>query len=127
MDNGLMHAIRTHAEDACPFEACGVLTTTGAIPCTNIAAVPTKRYCIASHELQRIAREHSIIGYYHSHIDAPAQYSKTDLEQANELGKLYVIASVIGGVVTDVRTYVLEGHENDKSLVLLDASNPLIA
>ena len=57
------------------------------------------RYNIAPQELikaQRQARGRGldIVGFYHSHPDHPAQWSKTDFEEAHWVGCSYIITSV---------------------------------
>lgn len=52
-----------------------------------------------------------VIGYYHSHPESPAVPSQYDLDHALPVWS-YVIASVIGGKVVDVRSWEME---NDRS------------
>src|SRR5204862_1515819 len=57
---------------------------------------PQNRYNIDPKELVHIQREgrereEDIIGFYHSHPDHPAQWSKTDLAEAHWFGCSYVI------------------------------------
>ena len=59
------------------------------------------RYHIAPQELIRIQQQArrcglDIVGFYHSHPDHPAEWSKTDLEEAHWIGCSYVITSVLG-------------------------------
>ena len=63
--------------------------------------------------VERTAREKGldVIGYYHSHPDDAAVPSQYDLDHALPVWS-YVIASVIGGKVVDVRSWVME---NDRS------------
>lgn len=62
---------------------------------------------------ERFAREKGldVIGYYHSHPNAPAVPSQYDLDHALPVWS-YVIASVIDGDVKDVRSWEME---NDRS------------
>src|SRR5271169_5634439 len=92
-------AIRAHGEETYPNECCGVLLgkhTTGdsTTATTNhvhqiVRAGNTRtdsahnRYNIAPQELVKIQRQargmgFDIVGFYHSHPDHPAQWSKTD-------------------------------------------------
>ncbi len=104
-------AIRRHGEETYPNECCGILL--GHMEedgCTVIEAVPAKntrsdsahnRYRIAPQELIRIQQQArgrglDIVGFYHSHPDHPAEWSKTDLEEAHWIGCSYVITSVDG-------------------------------
>ena len=55
---------------------------------------------------EKYAREHKldVVGYYHSHPNAPAVPSQYDLDHALPVWS-YVIASVIDGVAVDVRSW----------------------
>lgn len=120
-------SIRRHGEETYPNECCGILL--GHIKeevSTVIEVVPAKnshsdsahnRYYIAPQELIRIqqqARGHGldIVGFYHSHPDHFAQWSKMDLEEAHWIGCSYVITSVDGevkeGVVDAMRCRAIE-------------------
>jgi len=112
MEQTQFDAIRQHGEETYPHECCGVLVGHGgadanivvdAVRAGNIRTDSAhNRYQIAPQELiriQREARKHGldIIGFYHSHPDHPAQWSKTDLAEAHWFGCSYVITSVVGG------------------------------
>ena len=58
---------------------------------------------------ERYARENSldVIGYYHSHPNAPAVPSQYDLDHALPVWS-YVIASVRDGTAVDVRSWEME-------------------
>ena len=79
------------------------------------------RYQIAPQELvkiQRLGRERGldIVGFYHSHPDHPAQWSKTDFAEAHWLGCSYVITSVEEGVAQATNSFLLTGTtEEDKA------------
>ena len=60
---------------------------------------PQDRYYIDPQELVRIQRQGreqglDIVGFYHSHPDHPAQWSKTDFAEAHWIGCSYVITRV---------------------------------
>lgn len=120
--------LRQHAEQAYPLECCGVLLGPDSQPkdgaerevsmvvgCANTKGQAARtRYKIDPKrliEIQRGARESGLtmVGFYHSHPDAPARWSRTDLEQAYWTGSSYVIASVLGGAAAEVKSYVLLG------------------
>ena len=124
-------AIRRHGEETYPHECCGVLLGR-AVDGVNdvedaIRAGNTRtdsahnRYNIAPQELVRIqrqARERSldIVGFYHSHPDHPAQWSKTDFAEAHWLGCSYVITAVERGVAQATNSFLLTGtSEEDKA------------
>ena len=80
------------------------------------------RYNIDPKELVRIQREgrdrgEDIVGFYHSHPDHPAQWSKTDHEEAHWIGCSYVITSVEKGKAAITNSFELRGtDESDKQL-----------
>src|ERR1700745_2212745 len=104
--------IRRHGEETYPHECCGVLlgqmdgdvrTVTSTARCGNTRTdSPQNRYHIDDRDMIRImkcSREHGvdIIGFYHTHPDHPAQWSKTDMEEAHWISCSYVITSVAKG------------------------------
>ncbi|MGA9639898.1 MAG: M67 family metallopeptidase [Terriglobales bacterium] len=126
-------ALRQHGEQTYPHECCGVLlgrfedngdkTVTRAVGCGNTRDdSPHNRYNIDPRELIRIQREgrargEDIVGFYHSHPDHPARWSRTDLAEAHWIGCSYVITSVQQGKATETRSFALTGtDENDKQL-----------
>ena len=82
---------------------------------------PQNRYNIDPKELVRIQREgrereEDIIGFYHSHPDHPAQWSKTDLEEAHWISCSYVITRVASGKADVTNSFELTGtDEADKA------------
>ena len=68
-------------------------------------------------KIQRQARGlgFDIVGFYHSHPDCPAQWSKTDFEEAHWVGCSYVITSVEHGTAKVTNAFLLTGaSEEDK-------------
>ena len=126
-------SIRAHGEETYPHECCGVLlghsTSGGWRVESAVRAGNTRtdsahnRYHIAPVELVRIQREASrqgldIAGFYHSHPDHPAQWSKTDFEEAHWIGCSYVVTSVENGKAAQTNSFALIGTtEEDKQLV----------
>jgi proteasome lid subunit RPN8/RPN11 len=123
--------IRKHGEETYPHECCGVLlgqtdgdvrTVTSTARCGNTRTdSPQNRYHIDPKELVRIqrearGREEDIVGFYHSHPDHPAQWSKTDLEEAHWIGCSYVITRVAQGKADVTNSFELTGaDEADKA------------
>ena len=121
--------VRRHGEETYPHECCGVLVGTKngdgvrdvvrAIRCGNTRKdSPENRYNIAPKDLIRIqldSREEGldILGFYHSHPDHPAQWSKTDFAEAHWLGCSYVISSVEEGKATVTNSFFLSGKTED--------------
>ncbi|MHB8302634.1 MAG: M67 family metallopeptidase [Acidobacteriaceae bacterium] len=136
MEQVQLDAIRQHGEETYPYECCGVLlghSEAGVNAVADAARAenvrldsPHNRYQIAPQELVRIQREArkrglDIVGFYHSHPDHPAQWSKTDLAEAHWLGCSYVIASVVAAAgasrcrAAETNAFLLAGHgEDDK-------------
>lgn len=127
-------SLRQHGEETYPHECCGVLLGRfdhdGTRVVTSLARAgntrtdsPENRYNIDPKELVRIQREgrereEDIIGFYHSHPDHPAQWSKTDLAEAHWFGCSYVITSVEKGKAVLTNSFELTGfEESEKKLV----------
>ena len=123
------NAIRRHGEETYPHECCGVLLgrsvdgvneVEDAVRAGNTRTDSAhNRYHIAPQELvqiQRQGRERSldIVGFYHSHPDHPAQWSRTDFAEAHWLGCSYVITSVQKGVAQDTNSFLLTGTSEEK-------------
>jgi proteasome lid subunit RPN8/RPN11 len=126
--------IRRHGEETYPHECCGVLlgrfdhdgsrVVTSTARCGNTRTDSAhNRYNIDPRELVRIQREgrdrgEDIVGFYHSHPDHPARWSKTDFAEAHWLGCSYVITSIEKGKAVLTNSFELAGSdETDKQLV----------
>ena len=124
-------ALRAHGEETYPNECCGVLLGKAVAGEGNhvqqiIRAGNTRtdsahnRYNIAPQELVKIQRQArglglDIVGFYHSHPDHPAQWSKTDFAEAHWLGCSYIITSVDHGKAATTNSFLLSGTgEDDK-------------
>jgi proteasome lid subunit RPN8/RPN11 len=133
IDKASFEALRRHGEETYPHECCGVLLGQfdgdGTRIITSIARCgntrddsPHNRYSIDPKELIRIQREgrergEDIVGFYHSHPDHPAQWSRTDLAEAHWLACSYVITSVEKGKAIITNSFELTGSdEADKRL-----------
>jgi proteasome lid subunit RPN8/RPN11 len=122
--------IRKHGEATYPHECCGVMlgdaeegrnVVKTTVRCGNTREdSPHNRYHIDPKELVKIQREgrergYDIVGFYHSHPDCPAQWSKTDLAEAHWIGCSYVITSVEKGKASVTNSFLLAGSlEEDK-------------
>jgi len=131
LNEQVYHAIRRHGEETYPHECCGVLlgrSVDGANEVDEaVRAGNTRtdsahnRYNIAPQELVRIQRQGrerglDIVGFYHSHPDHPAQWSKTDFAEAHWLGCSYVITAVEKGIAQATNSFLLTGTtEEDKA------------
>ena len=131
-------ALRTHGEETYPNECCGVLLGKNIAGEGNDTATVNhvqqivragntrtdsahNRYNIAPQELVKIQRQArglglDIVGFYHSHPDHPAQWSKTDFAEAHWLGCSYIITSVEQGKAALTNSFLLRGTtEEDKT------------
>ncbi len=127
----LYHALREHGEQTYPHECCGVLLGVSvegenqvreAVRAGNTRTDSAhNRYHIAPQELIRIqrlgrGRGLDIVGFYHSHPDHPAQWSRTDFAEAHWLGCSYVITAVTEGRAAQTNSFRLLGTtEEDKA------------
>jgi proteasome lid subunit RPN8/RPN11 len=131
-------ALRAHGEETYPNECCGVLLGKNIAGEDNSAAAAINhvqqiiragntrtdsahnRYNIAPQELVKIQRQArglglDIVGFYHSHPDHPAQWSKTDFAEAHWLGCSYIITSIERGKAVTTNSFLLSGTgEEDK-------------
>jgi len=131
-------ALRTHGEETYPNECCGVLLGKNVAGDADSAEAVNhvqqivragntrtdsahNRYNIAPQELVKIQRQArglglDIVGFYHSHPDHPAQWSKTDFAEAHWLGCSYIITSVEQGKAALTNSFLLRGtSEEDKT------------
>lgn len=133
-------AIRRHGEETYPYECCGVLLGRTVSPPNSLDGFQSvnevedavragnmrtdsarNRYQIAPQELvkiQKMGRERDldIVGFYHSHPDHPAKWSKTDIAEAHWIGCSYVITAVDEGVAQATHSFLLTGTgEDDKA------------
>ena len=140
LNEQIYDAIRRHGEETYPYECCGVLLgrtispkdsaqsfqgsneVEEAVRAGNIRTDSAhNRYQIAPQELVKIQRQGrerglDIVGFYHSHPDHPAQWSKTDLAEAHWIGCSYVITAVEKGVAQATNSFLLTGTgEDDKA------------
>jgi proteasome lid subunit RPN8/RPN11 len=124
-------ALRAHGEETYPHECCGVLlgkSIAGEILMNSVHQIVRagntrtdsahNRYNIAPQELVKIQRQArnaglDIIGFYHSHPDHPAQWSKTDFAEAHWIGCSYIITSVEKGKAVTTNSFLLTGTEED--------------
>lgn len=111
--------VHAHAEAGYPHEVVGILageSATGRV--RKVASLVNERadsahnrYKVSGLALQRAeqaleAEGHTILGYYHSHPDHPADYSEFDRDHAWP-NMSYLIVSVHQGKVADTRSWRL--------------------
>ncbi|HTB97068.1 MAG TPA: M67 family metallopeptidase [Terracidiphilus sp.] len=129
LTQAVFDSIRAHGEATYPNECCGALlgraTDEGWRVVDAVRAGNTRsdsahnRYSIAPIELVQIERKArqldlEIAGFYHSHPDHPAQWSKTDFSEAHWLSCTYVITSVEKGKATLTNGFLLTGPNEEE-------------
>jgi proteasome lid subunit RPN8/RPN11 len=121
-------ALRAHGEETFPHECCGVLLGKSEPDGNHVHQIVRAgntrtdrahdRYNIAPEELIRVQRQArglglDIVGFYHSHPDHPAQWSKTDFDEAHWVGCSYVITSVESGKAAITNSFLLTGTDEE--------------
>jgi proteasome lid subunit RPN8/RPN11 len=106
-----------HAREAAPAECCGVLVGTpgeivSAVRAANLARNPS-RFLIDPKDHIRARRDArtrglEVVGFYHSHPNADARPSPTDLAEASYENHLYLIVGLAKDA-PDVRLYRFNG------------------
>jgi proteasome lid subunit RPN8/RPN11 len=134
----LYDKLRAHGEETYPDECCGILLGHASDDSIQVQELiragntrtdsAHNRYHIAPQELiaaQRQARKLGldIVGFYHSHPDHPAMWSRTDFAEAHWFGCAYVITATDGdkttGHATLTNSFLLTGTgEDDKAFTL---------
>jgi len=127
--NQLLHLAQLSPEQ----EICGLIggvsgTPTRCYPIQNIAELPGERFLldptgqIAALKAMRENGE-GLFGIYHSHPNAPATPSATDLELAVYPDALYVIISLITKGILEMRGYYLnDGQSCEVFMVMCEDS-----
>lgn len=115
-----------HAREACPTEACGVVTRKAGAPARvrrlrNIHETPTKRYNVALSELRQLERElacngEELFAIYHSHPRTEAYPSATDVRLAAWPDAVYLIISVKDPAEPELRAFLIDqsGRPEDR-------------
>lgn len=99
MELRVLAAIRAHAREDAPREACGLVLRTedgkAAIArCRNIAREPTERFLMDPTDYLLAKDRGALTALYHSHVTGSAQPSEADRVCCNAVGLPYVIYSV---------------------------------
>ncbi|MBM42123.1 MAG: hypothetical protein CL483_09405 [Acidobacteria bacterium] len=115
-------AIRHHGRETYPHECCGALIGLGGLVTAALALPnttddgPRRRFLVRPNDYQAAERhaaelDAGLLGFYHSHPDAPARPSRYDLEHAWPVFS-YVIIGVDGGDPGQMTSWRLR---NDRS------------
>lgn len=117
LSDGVVAAIRDHGRETYPNECCGALIGSDghvmeaySLPNTTEEG-PRRRFLVRpadyrAAEARATERGASLLGFYHSHPDHPAQPSQYDLDHAWPSFS-YVIISVRNGEPDDMRSWRL--------------------
>lgn len=129
---GAHDALLAHASRAYPREACGLLIgvlaenearVTRALPCPNIADASERErgFMIDPGALLNVRRslrgtDQTILGFYHSHADADATPSGTDLAHIRLWPEtVWLITPVLSGQPYPPRAWWLDGLSTDEA------------
>ena len=126
-------ALRAHGQETYPHECCGILLGNASPDGNHVRKIVRagntrtdsahNRYNIAPEELIKVQRQarglgFDIVGFYHSHPDCPAEWSKTDFDEAHWVGCSYIITRVDHGKATITNSFLLTGtSEEDKQFI----------
>jgi proteasome lid subunit RPN8/RPN11 len=134
----LIEALERQASRAYPEECCGILAGLATNGTKSVRAVhplpnnridsPENRYfapaeAIQEAEVKLRAAGHEILGFYHSHPDAPARPSEYDLEHATWPWFSYVIISAREGRARELTSWVLA---DDRTRFVQEAIQPAV-
>jgi proteasome lid subunit RPN8/RPN11 len=126
---GAVSDMRAHAEKEYPFECCGFLigevdlstgqrTVRRIAPARNqVAGGRERRFVIAPQDLADLEEElepegFTVLGFYHSHPDQPAEPSPSDTEHAWPWYS-YIILRVDGGLAGELGCFELDPERRE--------------
>ncbi len=135
-------AMRRHAEETYPYEACGAIYGSGdgsGVPwqATGVEAAPNDhdedhrvRYLVSpafqvKAEQRALAAGEDVVGWYHSHPEDLARPSEYDRSHA-WVGYVYVIYSVRSGRAVDVNAFTLDEQDGTFQGVAVETSPPAL-
>jgi proteasome lid subunit RPN8/RPN11 len=137
IDEKLIDKIKRHAEEDYPHECGGMLIgrflvggkkeVIETFPLENAREDSRhNRVLLLPQDVlraERHARENKldVVGYYHSHPNAPAVPSQYDLDHALPVWS-YVIASVVDGITVEVRSWEMEDDRSKFNEEAIDAA-----
>jgi proteasome lid subunit RPN8/RPN11 len=132
----LLAAMREHAEATYPEEACGGLlgrADSDAVEVVEVVSLANvreaerrRRYLIGPDDVMALerraeARGLQVVGYYHSHPDAPAEPSAFDREHAWPW-YVYLIVGVAKGRAAESRAWRLADDRGEFEAVQIDGT-----
>lgn len=94
-------AAEKHARAEFPREACGLVVVKRGrrvyVPCTNSAKTPEDHFSIAPEEFAAAEEQGEVVGVFHSHPNASADPSTSDLQACNASGVAWHILALPSG------------------------------
>ena len=125
----LVNQILAQAQQSPDNEVCGLLggkagRACNCYPVSNQAADPSHRYQMAPEEQIDVMRQmrdagEELLAIYHSHPDAPALPSSTDIAEANYPEAAYLIVSLnTTGVLEMTAFCIKDGQSRELALAL---------
>jgi proteasome lid subunit RPN8/RPN11 len=119
----MVDEIVAHSREEAPNECCGVLTgangTVTVLDRTENPFASPVRFEINPEDLYRSwkaaeERGEDIVGFYHSHVEAPAYPSQTDINWAENWPHVVHVICSLGGNEPVVRGFSITGGEVDE-------------
>ena len=127
ISQNIIEALRQHAEDQAPIEACGYLagkdqTITTLLPMTNIDDSPTHFAFDPAEQFQAMkdmrAQGLELLGVYHSHPESPARPSKEDIRLSFDPKLSYIIVSLESNPVAVKSFKIQDGQALKEELII---------
>lgn len=101
MNPATVDAIRAHAAEDYPREACGLVAIVKGreryIPCRNVAITPSEHFILSSEDYANADELGELVTVVHSHPDVPARPSEADRVACEASGLPWVIVAVARG------------------------------
>lgn len=115
MNKLTVEAIKAHAVECYPNEACGLIVAVGRkdryVPCKNIAPKGKDQFAIDPKDYAIAEDMGEILAIVHSHPDITAKPSEADLVSCEETGIPWIIVSVFSEGVQEVRRIEPKGYK----------------
>jgi proteasome lid subunit RPN8/RPN11 len=130
LDRGYADEIIAHAREEAPNECCGIIAGQDGRPVKLFRAVNAEaspyRYEVESNDLYRFHKEiedsgWDVLAIYHSHIEAEAYPSPTDVRLAAWPEAYYLIVSLADQVSPVLRAFrIRDGQVSEEELAIVD-------
>ena len=128
--SSLLGEIVAHSREDAPNECCGILTgsdgTVTTLDRTSNPFASPVRFEIDSQELYEVwkraeERGEEIVGFYHSHVEAPAYPSQTDINWAVNWPQVVHVICSLGGEEPAVKGFAIaDGQVQEVELAARD-------